>query len=406
MPRRTGRFIVLGLALLLFFAGPSLVVFATDWLWFGELGYQQVFLTMLRAQGTLFALAFAVAAVWFAVNLRLALASLGDARPIFTMRDGIEVALPGRQQLRSIASLVAIVVAVLVGLFASSQWETWLSWRYAVPFGQADPILGRDAGFYVFSMPFFEFLRGIAQTLVILAAIACGAIYLISGSLTSRFGSMPWMTPAARRHLSGLVTVFFLLLAFGAWLSQAERLVRESGVIYGPGYADVNGRMPAALLLAAVSVMGAALAIAQATTRRNWPIPVAIVLYLLVAVGGEVYSTLLQRFVVTPNEQTRETPYIQHNIDATRRAFALDRVEARDLTGDALLTRQNITQNAATIENVRLWDHQPLLDTFGQLQEIRTYYDFASVDNDRYPDRKSTRLNSSHIQKSRMPSSA
>src|SRR5206468_3053037 len=102
------------------------------------------------------------------------------------------------------------------------------------------------------------------------------------------------------------------------------------------------------------------------------------------AAGGELYSSLLQRFVVTPNEQTRESPFIQHNIDATRRAFALDRVEARELTGDALLTRQDITVNAPTIENVRLWDHQPLLDTFGQLQEIRTYYDFVSVDNDRY----------------------
>jgi hypothetical protein len=384
MPRRIARLVVLVLVLFFFFAGPALIRFATDWLWFGEVGYQQVFLTMLRAQGTLFTLAFAASAVWFTVNLRMALASVSDSRPIFTTRDGIEVALPGRHQLRAIANLAAIVIALLIGLFASSQWETWLAWRYAVPFGQADPILGRDAGFYVFSLPFFEFLRGLGQTLVILAAIACGAIYLISGSLTSRFGSMPWMTPRARRHLASLVAIFFLLLAFGAWLSQAERLIQESGVIYGPGYSDVNGRMPAALVLAAVSVVGAALATMQAVTTRNWPIPVAIVLYLLVAIGGEVYGTMLQRFVVNPNEQTAESPFIQHNIDATRRAFALDRVETRELTGDALLTRQDITRNATTIDNVRLWDHQPLLDTFGQLQEIRTYYDFVSVDNDRY----------------------
>ncbi len=155
-------------------------------------------------------------------------------------------------------------------------------------------------------------------------------------------------------------------------------------MIYGPGYADVNGRMPAALVLAVACVIGAALAALQAFTPRNWPIPLAVGLYLLVAIGGEIYSTLLQRFVVTPNEQTRETPFIQHNIDATRRAYALDRVESRELTGDALLTPADVARNAATIENVRLWDHQPLLDTFGQLQVIRTYYDFVSVDNDRY----------------------
>ena len=102
------------------------------------------------------------------------------------------------------------------------------------------------------------------------------------------------------------------------------------------------------------------------------------------SIGGEVYSSVLQRFVVTPNEQVRETPFIENNIAATRRAFGLEDVEERPLSGDALLTRNDVTNNAATLENVRLWDHQPLLETFGQIQEIRTYYDFVSVDNDRY----------------------
>ena len=384
MPPRSSRFIVLGLFLLVFFAGPSLIRFSTDWLWFSELGYQQLFLTMLRAQGTLFTIAFVVSVVWLTFNLRMALTSVGDARPVFTTKEGLEVALPGRQQLRSLAALAASVVALLVGLFASSQWETWLAWRFAVPFGELDPILGRDAGFYVFSLPFLQFVRGLAQALVLLAGVASGGIYLLSGSLSSRFGATVWMTPSARRHLGTLAAIFLMLLAFGAWLGQAEQLVQPSGVIYGPGYSDVYGRMPAALVLAAVAVIGAVLALVHAYTPRNWPLPVAVVLYVLVAVGGEVYSTLMQRFVVTPNEQTSEAPFIQHNIDATRRAFALDKVETQELSGDALLTRQEIERNAATIENVRLWDHQPLLDTFGQLQEIRTYYDFVSVDNDRY----------------------
>jgi len=133
-----------------------------------------------------------------------------------------------------------------------------------------------------------------------------------------------------------------------------------------------------------VCVVGALLALLQAYTARNWPIPAAIALYVAVSVGGEIYGTILQRFVVAPNEQTRESPYIQYNIDATRRAFALDTVEERELSGDALLTAADIGRNAATLENVRLWDHQPLLETFGQIQEIRTYYEFGAVDNDRY----------------------
>ncbi len=155
-------------------------------------------------------------------------------------------------------------------------------------------------------------------------------------------------------------------------------------MIHGASYADVYGRMPASLLLMAVAVVGVALAAWQASGEKNWPIPLAIGLYIVVSIGGEVYSSVLQRFVVTPNEQVRETPFIENNIAATRRAFGLENVEERPLSGDALLTRNDVTNNAATLENVRLWDHQPLLETFGQIQEIRTYYDFVSVDNDRY----------------------
>ncbi|MBI4885626.1 MAG: UPF0182 family protein [Acidobacteria bacterium] len=378
------RFVVLALVAVAFFAGPSAVRFYTDWLWFGEVGYQQVFLTVLRAQSLLFVIVFAAAAAWLAGNLHVALASIGDLRPVFTTREGVQLPMPGRQQLRTIASGLAVVVAALIALYAGSQWEMWLAWRYAVPFGQADPVLGRDAGFYVFSLPFYQFVRGLAQGLVLLAGLASGLLYFVSGSLSSRFGAMVWMTPGARRHLSLLAALFLLLLAAGAWLGQAELLVEPSNLIYGPGYADVNGRMPAALILTGAALIGAALALVQAFTPRNWPLPAAAALYVLVAVGGGVYTAILQRFIVSPNEQTRESPFIQHNIDATRRAFALDRVEAQELTGDATLTSQDLTRNTATISNVRLWDHQPLLDTFGQLQVIRTYYDFVGVDNDRY----------------------
>src|SRR5687768_11135291 len=143
-------------------------------------------------------------------------------------------------------------------------------------------------------------------------------------------------------------------------------------------------RVAAALLLIAVSVVGAILALVQAFTDRRWPIPLAIGLYLLVSIGGGVYAALLQRIVVSPNEQARETPYIQYNIEATRTAFALDEIEERPISGEARLTRADIDRNTATLQNVRLWDHGPLLDTFSQLQEIRTYYDFVAIDNDRY----------------------
>jgi uncharacterized membrane protein (UPF0182 family) len=253
-----------------------------------------------------------------------------------------------------------------------------------VPFEQADPILGWDVGFYVFSLPFLNFVRGLAQGLVVLAALATAGVYLVTGNLTSGFPATLSMSAPARRHLSLLAAGFLLLLAFGAWLARAEYLVQPSTHIHGASYADVHARMPMALALVAAALVGAVLAVVHALTPRRWPLPAAAALYVVIATGSEVYSTVLQRLVVAPNEQVVETPFIQHNIDATRRAFGLDAIEERQISGDAQLTRDDIARNAATLENVRLWDHGPLLDTFGQLQVIRTYYDFESVDNDRY----------------------
>jgi uncharacterized membrane protein (UPF0182 family) len=369
---------------LLALAAPQLVRVYTDWLWFGEAGFLQVFTTVLRSQSLLFAGAVLISVAWFALNVRIAVATMGDRRPSFVTREGLEVQLPGREQVQRLALAAMSVIAVLIGLYAAGQWPLWLTFRHGGDFGQADPILGYDVGFYVFSLPFWQALRGLGQLLVVLAALVAGGLYLLSGSLASGFGARLSMTRAVRLHLSSLVAVFFVLLAIGAWFRRAEHLLEPTALLFGASYADVMGRMPASLLLAGVCIAGAGLAMVQAYTTRNWPIPVAIALYVAVSIGGEIYSSAVQRFLVAPNEQTRELPYIQHNIDATRRAFGLDNVEERALSGDALLTSADIDRNATTLDNVRLWDHQPLLETFGQIQEIRTYYEFASVDNDRY----------------------
>src|SRR5688500_16816102 len=194
MPKRSGRFLLLLAFLLLFFAGPSFVRFYTDWLWFGEVGYQFVYLTMLRSQGTLFAIAFAVAAAWLTFNLRYAVTAIGELRPVFVTREGIEVALPSRRQLQTLAGAAAVIVAVMIGLYAAGQWHVWMAWRNAVAFGQADPLLGRDVSFYVFSLPFLQFVRGLAQGLVLLAAIGAGALYFLTGSMSSRFPASFSMT--------------------------------------------------------------------------------------------------------------------------------------------------------------------------------------------------------------------
>jgi len=230
-----------------FLTGPSLVRFSTDWLWFGEAGYQQVFTAIIRSEASLFTIAFVLSVAWLTVNWRIAVASMRDIRPVFTTQQGVELALPGRQQAARIVSAVAMILAGLLGLFAASQWETWMTWRHAVPFGRADPVFGRDIAFYVFTLPFVRFVRGLVQSLVILAALGAAGLYLVSGSLTSGLPASVTMTPAARRHLSMLAALFFLSLAAGAWLGRFELLTHPAGAIYGASYADVYGRIPVAL---------------------------------------------------------------------------------------------------------------------------------------------------------------
>ena len=161
-------------------------------------------------------------------------------------------------------------------------------------------------------------------------------------------------------------------------------LTASGGIVYGVANVDAAVRIPALRALMVVALAGSALALYQMTISSWWPLMGAAGLYVATIAAGSAGAAAMQRFIIAPNEQVRETPFIEHNIKATRKAFALENVEERELSGDAQLTRADIDANEATLGNVRLWDHQPLLQTFSQIQEIRTYYDFVSVHNDRY----------------------
>jgi uncharacterized protein len=377
------RLLVFAIFGLLFFVLPSVSTFLVDWLWFTEVGYVPVFTTTIARKGLVGSVVFVVAFLWLAGHLRHALRAASAGPASFTTREGFTIVLPTRDQLRPLAMLAAAAGAGLLALWASSQWLTVLSWWYQVPFSTTDPILGRNAGFYVFTLPVLELTRGLAIALIGLAAAGAAGIYVFAGELAlTPFGLR--MAPIVRRHGAVLAAAFFLVLALGAWLDQPRQLVTTGGIIQGASYTDVHARMPAALALAAAALVGAALSVATAVGRLRWGIAAGAALYGVVLVGGSLYATVLQRFVVSPNELARETPYISYNIEATRQGFALDRVEERQLSGDAELTRADVERHRDTIDNVRLWDHQPLLQTFGQLQEIRPYYDFIAVDNDRY----------------------
>ncbi len=379
-----GLGLLLGAGVLLFVLLPSFATLYTDWLWFLEVGHEQVFLRILNSRIALGAAAFVVVFGVLYVNIRLAQRDLRHREfTVFGPQGPRTIAIDMRS-LRPIFYAGAGIVAFFVALYASGRWDTWLMARNAVPFGRVDPILGYDISFYLFQLPLLHFLHGLVFITLVLGALAAGLVYFagLGIMLDPQRGLI--VSNTARRHLSIIGVLVLITLAFRAWLGIPATLTNQSGIIHGASFVDVYATIPTQWVLVAASLIGAALIAYQVTATRRWPVLAAVGLYVGVSVLGSLYAFALQRLYVAPNEQVREMPFIEHSIAATRSAFALDDVEERSISGEATLTPMDIANNAATLDNVPLWNDQPLLDTFGQIQEIRTYYDFVSVDNDRY----------------------
>ena len=371
------------LALLLLISVPSFAELYTEWLWFGEAGFQPIFLKSLATKGALGLIVFAGAFAFLFANLRLAVR--GPDRPFMVFPGGgdLQPIVLERRHLGFLAAGLSGVLALFISGIASSNWLVVLQFLNMTPFGDVDPIFGRDAAFYIFTLPFLDLVRYTGLGIVVLSFIGSVAAYVVTGQLALgaeglSVGSKP------RQHLAMLVAVIFILLAAGAYLDMPRTLTTPGGILHGVSYTDDAVRLPVLLVLTIVAGAGALASAYAALSSTLWPVGAAVVGYVLVLVAGGGAASLLQQFVVTPDEQVREAPYITHNIAATRRAFDLDKIDERQVSGDATLALSDIENNSETINNVRLWDHQPLLDTFGQIQEIRTYYEFASVDDDRY----------------------
>ena len=380
MPKRLALIVV---ALVLFVGLPRFAEIYTEWLWFGEVGFQGVFLKSLVTKAVLGIAVFAAAFALLFANLRLAVRGPERSYTVFPGGGDIEPIVLERKHLGFLATGLATVVALFVAAIASSQWLVALQFLNGVPFGDADPIFGRDTAFYVFTLPFLDFTRYIGLAVVVLAFVGSTAAYVVTGQLSLTPEGLQVGT-SPRQHLAMLIAIVFVLLAAGAYLDMPRTLMTPAGILHGASYVDDVVRLPSLFVLTIVAAGGALAAAYAAMSSTVWPVGAAVAAYLVVLVGGGGVSTLVQQLIVTPDEQSKEAPYIVHNIAATRAAFDLNEIEERSVSGDALLTMSDIEDNAETINNVRLWDHQPLLDTFGQIQAIRTYYEFASVDNDRY----------------------
>ncbi|HKZ06750.1 MAG TPA: UPF0182 family protein [Methylomirabilota bacterium] len=357
----------------------------TDWLWFQEVGYTQVFTTVLTLRGWLvLGLGLAVWIFLFA-NLWLA-ARTAPPDVLWELED--QLGLPGRASIeplvRRLLVPVTAVIAFVSGARGSASWDTLAEYLHATAFGRVDPIFGRDLGFYFFHLPFWRLLYGWGIALVAGTLVLTAAVYVLQRSLVLTARG-PRLAAAARTHLLALGALLLVLRAAGFWLDRFDLLYSPRGVVFGATYSDVTAALPVLNVLAVLALLCAGACLVQ-MSRPGWLFPVAgLVVLVVVWVGGlGLYPSMLQRLRVKPNELAFEKPYIEHNIRMTRHAFGLDRVQEKDFPVEENLNAAALDRNALTIKNIRLWDHRPLLTTYGQLQEIRTYYKFLDVDNDRY----------------------
>ena len=381
---RAALVVLIGVLIASLIGFPVLVGWLTEWYWFRSIGFDTVFLTALWTKIGVGLVGGVFISLFLWINLRLA--QRGIVPELTTIRGPGSANIDLNAMLRRLSIPVAVGLGMLGGLSLSSTWLVLLRFVNRTPFGIADPVYGRDISYYFFTLPVLSIVVGVAITLIVLSLLLTIPIYVLRRDVVIRQRNIT-VEASAERHLAVLLAGLFALAAVtGYFIDLPSLLYSTTGPLVGASYADLAVQAPLIKATVVVALIGVVMVLRGAMAHRlGWWAGMAGALYFIFGViAGRGVPALYQRLVVTPNELTKETSQLVYHIEATQRAWGLDAVTTRELTGEASLTRADIEANEGTITNVRLWDREPLLQTFRQLQEIRTYYDFASVDDDRY----------------------
>ena len=366
---------------------PSLI---QKWLWMREVGYSGVFWTLFSVRWELFCAAFVVALLYLWINLRFAASNGASFRASGSRSESAVAGRLGSGISPTVFKLGMGAVAALAALFFAvtfyTEWDTYLRFRYGGSFGLSDPLFGADAGFYLFRLPFYELLQSSLTVLVLVALLAVLAIYAYFGLLEfSRRRPIQRWSAKALPHLSSLLFFVVASWGWGFYLDHFELLYSTQGVVFGAGYTADHVTRIAYWIMTGAAVALCALLVFNMFRPRLRAIAIASGIYVgLYMIAVWMAPALFQRFMVQPNELARETPYLKNNIEFTRKAYSLDKIQETSYPALADLTPEVIARNQDTIQNVRLWDYRPLLQMYQQAQEIRLYYQFYQADVDRY----------------------
>jgi len=387
------NYVILAAVLILIVLGLYGARLYTDWLWFQSLNYQRVFTTIILSKaGLRFAVGFILFLFLF-INLYLTRGPLLKATQktkVIKEDDLLTIQNVSLNQLLTprflllLFVIISLAMAVLFNFSVAKDWIALQQFLHPSNFGVNDPVFQKDVGFYVFQLPFYIFLYNVASMAVLVTAFWVTIVYLAINFLQGNPGRL-LQDISARYHLSFLAAVFFIIKAVGYRLEQYMLLFSHRGAVWGPGYTTTHATLVAYKVLAVIALV-CALAILINLFLRKFRLVVysiGVLLVASIALGG-LYPAFIQKFVVTPNEAAIERPYLEKNIQFARMAYDLDKIEKKDFPAGRILRAEDIQANQDTVGNIRLWDWEQLKQTYGQLQEIRLYYEFPDIDIDRY----------------------
>ncbi|QTH37388.1 UPF0182 family protein [Yimella sp. cx-51] len=359
----------------------------TEKLWFDSVGFSQVFRNQVVAQVAMFAGGFLLTAGLVYGSMALAYRRRPFLPPAAVDRDAME---RYREMIEPVRSLAFRGVPAMLGLFgaavATSQWQTPLLWWNGTDFGVRDPKFGKDVGFYVFDLPWWQFLTTMLSMTLVLAIVAGAVVHYIYGgiSLTREPGSR--FTSAARIHLSLAAAALVLVRAVAYWLDRYALTTKDARLITGIDYTADHAQIPTKTVLAVAAVLCAAMFVATLWTR-TWRLPIigiASMVVLAVVLGG-VYPSVIANFKVNPNARALEQPYIKHNIDATRAAYGLNTLVGTSEQPETDAKPEQLRKDAQAVPGIRLVDPYLISPTFRQYEGQKQYYQFSDVlDVDRY----------------------
>jgi uncharacterized protein len=363
---------------------PSLIGIYVNTLWFGSLGFSQVFWYQFNLTLILF---FVFAFLTFLILrgsfwlIQRGFGSYAIAPRKIVLNEKQTVMFDPKPFLKPVVWVVSIIFALGYGSYFSGQWETFALYLNQSTSPVTDPIFNNSISFYLFSFPVYQLVNGWLLRLAIVIFIATVIYSILTFIQKDEAGRK-----TRYKTISIALALIAVTVAFGVYLDRYSYLWRDHQTITGVTYTEYYYILPGLFVLFVTLLISAAIALINAFVTHNLRILIgAVALPIVVLVIGLfLIPGYVQSFIVKPNELDRETPFIENNIAWTRTAFQLDKIETQDFQAETTATSFDIEKNRATVDNIRLWDRPELQSTLKQLQEIRNYYDFTTVDVDRY----------------------